>query len=196
MPSGVPLASTTRWRFVPRPCPRSVGFGARREPLFCGQAGAVESSRDHRVRPRPEAAPASRGGARPRRRLPAMRPADAARLPLQPISAARQVLPLHAGAQDQENAGQRRPVRGTRAATFRLLRSGGRSGLDHRPEDVRYESVHALSTRPSQFLSHALRVKASASSFIPQRPDPPAVPTRSGTALEQRHPTVQISSAA
>lgn len=59
----------------------------------------------------------------------------------------RQVLPLHARAQNQDDAGQRRPIRGARPTAFRLLRLGWKKRLDHRPEVIGYERIHARPTR-------------------------------------------------
>ena len=66
-PSGVPRASTTRWRFVPG-LPRSVGFGPVAAPLFlpAGWRCRVPHGSSPVVRRRP-AAPARRGAGWPTR---------------------------------------------------------------------------------------------------------------------------------
>ena len=84
------------------------------------------------------------------RRLPRAQPPPT-RLAAAAHFGTRQVRPLHAGPQNQDDAGQRRPIRDVRPATFRLLGLRRTKRLDHRPEVVGYKSIHALPTRPNGF---------------------------------------------
>jgi hypothetical protein len=77
-PSGVPRASTTRWRFVPGR-PRSVGFGpifvaGDERPLLRGWTRCRSRpcpNREHPLRPAARAGPDAGRPARPRRASPA-----------------------------------------------------------------------------------------------------------------------------
>lgn len=139
--------------------PSSVGFRPGAVPLF-PRAGSrcrtrPATSRAHR---HPETAPASTGAGQPRRRPPATHPAAAkSSCAAAAHLGTRQMLLLHAPAQNQHDAGQRSSGRGTRPTICRLFKFRPQKRLNHRPVVVGYETSDTLPTRSPRFCPTLLR---------------------------------------
>ena len=98
-----------------------------------------EQRATNRARLRRVAAPTSRGAGRPRPQPPAMCPAAANSSATTSHRRTQQVLPLHAGAPNKDDAGQRSSIRSARPTAFRLFRLGRQKRLDHRSQVVGYQ---------------------------------------------------------
>src|SRR5258706_14010265 len=154
--SGMPWASTTRWRFVP--ClPRSVGFLPVSWPLPCGRhRGGVQRSpvpvdavglgqlfEKPPVQPAPDA-----------RLVPVSQPAPA-RHPAPTPHLGRQVLPEDARLQHEQDPRQRRPVRHQGPSALGLRRLRREQRRDPRPQRLR-----------QQFLRHGTLLHGSYSASL------------------------------
>src|SRR2546426_72555 len=153
--SGMPWASTTRWRFVP--ClPRSVGFlpvswpprgrhrgGVQRGPVPVDEIGLGQLFEKHLVQPAPDA-----------RLVPVSQPAPA-RHPAPTPHLGRQVLPGDARLQHEQDPRQRRPVRHPGPSALGLRRLRREQRRDPRPERIR-----------QQFLRHGTLLHGSYSASL------------------------------
>lgn len=63
----------------------------------------------------------------------------------------RQMLSLHAGAQHEDHARQRRTIQDVWPTTFKLHRLVWQERLDYRPEVAKYESIHICPKRSLRF---------------------------------------------
>jgi hypothetical protein len=150
-PSGVPVRSTTPWRFVPG-LPQSVGFGSVPAPPFSRNGQGVECS------PAPVESLSVRQAleqgamqARPHTgRLPVAQPAPARHARTADLK--RQHLPRNAQAQDEDDTSQRCPIIEPGPATSGLRRLGRQEWLNRRPENIRHKNFgHGKPTHSRQF---------------------------------------------
>ena len=152
--SGTPLRSETTWRFEPG-LPRSVGFLPTCSPPFGRHARRVQAcprpvdavGSSEAVEQDPMQPPPHSGLLPVPEPPPARTPGPAAHLP-------GQHLPGYAALEDEDDAGQRRPVVHTRPAAFGFRRLFGQKRLDRFPQLSRYE-----------FLSHTAKRSISSRGF-------------------------------